>query len=306
MSAGDLTQFAMRAGFVGLGFGGLQGSYSDMQKACDAASRLFAAVDGTATPTAEDAAIATPTAGTRGHLQLDQVCFGYQSDQPAVLSSVSLQVAPGSIVGVAGRSGVGKSTLFSLASGLYRCNGGSVLLDGVPLGGAAAQEWAGNNIGAVEQDAVLLSGTIQEAIGYGLAGASLEEIQAAARAAHAHDFICKLPEGYSTQVGPRGSALSGGQRARVALARAVLKKPRLLLLDEVTAGLDKENEQVLVATLQGLCTGGCSVVVFTHSQAVMQACNLLHLLVDSSTVVSGTYDELCKSVHWKECSQVRL
>ena len=272
--------------------------------------------------------------GSRGHVELKGVTFAYPTrPTECVIENLSLTIKAGSITAVTGKSGSGKSTLVNIVSGLYRPQQGSVVLDGVSLSpDATLLEDIRQAVGVVEQSANLLSGTIHEAIAYG-GGAAFEidpavsgavhtattlttdaseaaellrrseeqradelkrRVIAAAKLAGAHNFIVGLPAGYDTPVGSRGKQLSGGQQARVAIARALLREPRLLLLDEATAGLDASAEGELLDILRNLVQGSgsfnCTVLFFTHSPAVCSAADTVHRMsaATRNIVASGS------------------
>jgi putative ABC transport system ATP-binding protein len=318
MTPGSLTQFAMQSAFVCLGFSGLSTFYSDMVKTVDAAKRVFNIIDTakntdnttteshspTFTPTSETFIELVPEVSLKalgGHqplmLELSDVSFLYASrpDQP-VVKGISLVIAPRCITAICGRSGCGKSTLLGIIAGLYKPSSGLVRLRESEGGekyspGDLDLKLLRSQVGVVEQLAGLLSGTIRQNISYGKEGASEEEIEMAARAAAAHDFITQLPEGYNTQVGVRGSLLSGGQRARVALARALIKDPACLLLDEATAALDKESESEIIRALISLSAHKV-VLVFTHSELLMQAAGVVHVMEEGKIVESGDFNSL--------------
>jgi len=305
MTAGSLTRFAMTSVFVGLGFSGLSTAHGDMLRSLDAADRIFQVVDkgaaGQAKAQAKAASVAvvkTATAETKSppSLVLDKVVFSHSSRTDPVLRGLSLRIEGFGLTAVVGKSGAGKSTLLSLLCGLLRPSSGAVLLDGsqvtdMPRG------WLQSKCGVVEQRVGLFSGSVRDNIAYGVIPSSetpqvpIEDVVAAAKAAHAHDFISSFPEGYETPVGEGGSRLSGGQSARVAIARAVIRSPRYLLLDEATAALDQENEAEIVSLLQGLAVSR-AVVVFTHSEALMKGAARVVVLKDGAAAHSGTYAEL--------------
>ncbi len=180
-----------------------------------------------------------------------------------VLQGVDLEISPGQVVAVVGASGAGKSTLLALLLGLYAPTAGGIALDGHEVGGLDPA-WLRRQLGLVEQEPALFTGTIADNIRYGNPEASDAEVEAAARAAGAHDFITAFPEGYATPVGERGRAqLSGGEKQRVTLARALAKDPPVLVLDEATSALDRESERAVQAALER-AVGGRTVVLVAH------------------------------------------
>jgi ATP-binding cassette subfamily B protein len=193
-------------------------------------------------------------------------------------------------VALVGPSGAGKSTVFSLILGFNSPESGDVLFDGTPAPRLALHALR-SQIAIVPQEVLLFGGSIRENIEYGRPGATLEEIQQAAKQANAHDFIAALPEGYETLVGPRGTKLSGGQRQRLAIARAILADPRILLLDEATSALDSESERLVNEALERLMEGRTSLVIAHRLSTVRHADRIL-VFNQGRIVESGTHDEL--------------
>ena len=216
----------------------------------------------------------------------DDVSYGYQARQP-VLRRVSFSAPPGSVTAVTGPNGAGKTTLLSLLMGLDLPTSGCILLDKVPLVSLRISDYR-RSLGVVLQQTHLFRGTIRENICYGRPQASLAEFRRAARSAHCEEFVERLPQGYDTQVGEWGVRLSGGQRQRIAIARAILRNPRILLLDEATAGLDSESEQLFQEALAALCSGRTTFVI-THRLATLQRADQVLVLRAGAIVERGTY-----------------
>jgi len=228
LTPGALTKFALQSAFVGLGFSGLSVFYEDIRKGLDAAKRIFQLLDDeadtltadTTSTIATDSLVQLETRGTiEPRLELRNISFQYKSRDTPVLSDLNLLIEPRSITAIAGRSGSGKSTIMAILAGLYVADQGSIAIGAVDVSNHCELR---KSVGVVEQTAGLLSGTITSNIAYGKDGATMDEIELAARQADAHEFISALPDGYNTQIGELGSLLSGGQKARIALARALV------------------------------------------------------------------------------------
>jgi ATP-binding cassette subfamily B protein len=226
----------------------------------------------------------------RGHVRLDQVTFRYEEDGKNVLQSVSLEVLPGQRVGLVGRSGSGKSTLIKLLLGFYAPSSGAVEIDGFPM----SDVWLPSlrkQIGIVPQDVFLFHGTVRENLSQTNPAASLAQVVEAARQAGAHDFIAALPNGYETMLDPSGSNVSGGQRQRLAIARALLQHPRLIILDEATSALDNEAERHFLHNLDALFHDR-TVFMIAHRLATVRNADLIVVLDRGTIVEQGTHDEL--------------
>ena len=215
---------------------------------------------------AEDA---TPLPAGPGEVRFENVSFGYQAEHP-VLSDITLTFGAGQTTALVGPSGGGKSTLMNLVMRLYDPTAGAVLIDGAPVAKATFASLR-DKISFVGQDTFLFSGTVLHNIGLGRADATEEQIIAAARAANAHEFIEKMPQGYQTPVGENGGNLSGGQRQRLAIARAILRDSPILLLDEATSALDSESEALVQQALERLSEGRTTIVIAHRLSTVMEA-----------------------------------
>ena len=210
-------------------------------------------------PDIRDAPDAIEAQALRGEITLDHVSFGYDAAAP-ILDDVCLKVRPGERVALIGASGAGKSTLVSLLLRLYEPSAGTISIDGRPLA-AYTRESLRREIGIVLQDTVLFGASIRENVAYGRPDATLEEVEQAARLAQAHDFITQLPDGYDALVGERGCLLSGGQRQRLCLARALLKRPAILILDEPTSAIDPESAAAVERALASIHAGRTLLVI---------------------------------------------
>ena len=194
----------------------------------------------------------------QGRIDIDRAGFRYGNR--TVLRDFSLSIEPGEMIGLVGQSGSGKSTLINLICRFYDPSEGSVRIDGVDIRNLALTDYR-RHIGLVLQEPFLFFGTIADNIAYGKPEATRQEIVAAARAAHAHDFILRLPQGYDSLVGERGQGLSGGERQRISIARALLINPRILILDEATSAVDTETEQEIQRALDNLVQGRTTIAI---------------------------------------------
>jgi ABC-type multidrug transport system fused ATPase/permease subunit len=282
----NFVSFILFSIFVGASLGSFPEIISQFQQTTGATERLRELLDERPERTDGDERVRLA-----GALEFSGVSFRYPSRPDVqVLEDLSFTVEPGQRVALVGPSGAGKSTTFSLILGFNDPEKGEVRFDGraataIALGALRSQ------IAIVPQEVLLFGGSIRENIEYGKPGASLEEIQEAARLANAHDFIAKLPDGYETLVGPRGTKLSGGQRQRIAIARAILADPRILLLDEATSALDSESERLVNEALERLMQGRTSLVIAHRLSTVRHAERIL-VFNHGRIVESGTHDEL--------------
>ena len=220
-------------------------------------------------PDVEEKPEAKKLSRAEGSIHLQNVTFGYDGGAP-VLSEINLHIQPGEVVALVGPSGAGKSTLVQLIPRFFDPQSGQILLDGTDLRDANLRSLR-SQIGVVAQETLLFSGSVRENLLYGKPGASDEEIERAARAAHAHEFLEKLPDGYHTQLGERGAKLSGGQKQRIAIARAFLCDPRILILDEATSALDSESEALIQKALAKLMQGRTNIVIAHRLSTILGA-----------------------------------
>lgn len=256
------------------------------QKAAAGAKRIFDILD-------HVSSVPEPTQPVHlkhvsGALELQNVCFRYGTR--TILQDVNLTIAPGEMIGLVGHSGSGKSTLVNLICRFYDVAEGSIRLEGVDIRSLAVSDYR-RNIGLVLQEPFLFFGTIAENIAYGKPEASREEIIAAARAAHAHEFILRLPQGYDSLVGERGQALSGGERQRISIARALLIDPPILILDEATSSVDTETEMEIQAALDNLIRGRTTLAI-AHRLSTLRRANRLVVLDRGQVVEEGQHEEL--------------
>jgi ABC-type multidrug transport system fused ATPase/permease subunit len=250
----------------------------------------------------EDLPDAVPAPPLEGRLTFRNVSFAYPVEhedgsratgRPPVLNEIDFEVAPGEVVALVGFSGAGKSTIAQLVPRLYDPDDGEVLVDGLPVRGVTLASLR-SQVSVVLQETVLLSGSVAENIGYGIADATQQDIEAAARMANAHDFIVGMPEGYETKLGERGSTLSGGQRQRIAIARAFIRRAPILILDEPTTGLDQESAQSVVGALRTLMRGTTTLVI-SHDPGLIRCADRVMVISGGRIVESGRHDALLRS-----------
>jgi len=258
-----------------------------MNRATSSAHRVFEVLD--SKPEVQDGPAPVRLTPVQGRVTFENVTFAYDGVRQ-VLRSISFDVAPGELIGLVGPSGGGKSTVVNLIARFYDVSGGSVKIDGVDVRALDTGHYR-EQLGMVLQDPYLFHGTVLENIRYGLPQATLGEVIAAAKAANAHDFICKLGQGYDTMVGERGHTLSGGERQRVSIARAILHNPRILILDEATSSVDTETEREIQEALERLIAGR-TVFAIAHRLSTLRRASRLFVLEDGKLAESGTHREL--------------
>lgn len=287
MTIGELTSFVLYTFTVAFGLGALSSVWEDLVKALGAGERVFELLERTSTVVSGDRRLER----VEGVVRLEEVVFAYPSraDVP-VLDGVSLELRRGEVVALVGHSGAGKSTVAALLSRFYDPQGGTIRLDGEDLRDLDAS-WLREQVGVVSQEPILFATTVGDNIRYGRPTASQAEVEAAARAAHAHGFISTFPEGYKTLVGERGVRLSGGQKQRVAIARAILKDPRVLILDEATSALDAESEHLVQEALRSLMTGRTTLVI-AHRLSTVKEADRVVVLDRGRVVQSGPHGQL--------------
>ena len=256
------------------------------QKAAAGAKRIFDILDHVSS--VPEPVRPVHLAGVTGRLELREVAFRYGSR--SVIRGLNLAVNPGEMIGLVGHSGSGKSTLVNLMCRFYDVTGGAILADGVDIRSVPVAEYRAN-IGLVLQEPCLFFGTIAENIAYGRPGASRAEIVAAARAAHAHEFILRLPQGYDSLVGERGQGLSGGERQRISIARALLIDPRILILDEATSSVDTETEKEIQKALDNLVRGRTTIAI-AHRLSTLRKADRLVVMDRGRIVEIGQHEEL--------------
>jgi subfamily B ATP-binding cassette protein MsbA len=287
LSIGTLTGFLLYGITIGSSLATIASLYGQFREGTGAVTRVFEILD--TEPTILDRPGAQEVVRARGALTLEHVWFSYDRSHD-VLRDVSLEIPAGEVLALVGPSGSGKTTLVGLLPRLWDVTRGSIRLDGTDVRELTTASLR-RQMGLVPQEAVLFGGTVRENIRYGRLDATDDEIEAAARAANAHEFISVLPEGYDTIVGDRGSRLSGGQRQRIAIARAILKDPPILLLDEATSSLDNESERLVQDALDRLMVGRTTVIV-AHRLSTIRAATRIAVLDDGWLVELGSHEEL--------------
>ncbi|MBQ5758938.1 MAG: lipid A export permease/ATP-binding protein MsbA [Schwartzia sp.] len=262
-------------------------AFGTMQQALAAADRVFAVMD--LPEMIADKLDAKPLPKVTGRVKVDNVSFSYNEEAPAV-KNISFEVKPGQMIAFVGPSGAGKSTIANLLPRFYDVTEGSITVEGMDVRDVTLSSLR-EQIGIVPQETMLFSGTVWENIRYGRLDATNEEIVEAAKAANADEFIRQLPNGYDTKLGERGVNISGGQRQRLAIARAILKDPQILILDEATSALDTESEKVVQAALDRLMVGRTSFVIAHRLSTILGADRIL-VLDHGEIVEDGTHEEL--------------
>jgi subfamily B ATP-binding cassette protein MsbA len=267
--------------------GEFAGVYSQIREANGAASRIFEILQTPIEPhQAEEAAELPPV---QGSVRFHEVSFGYEPDE-LVLEKINLEVKPSEVIALVGPSGVGKTTLVNLIPRFFDPTEGWIEMDGQNIMDVTLQSLR-SQIGLVPQETFLFGGTIADNIAYGNLDATREAILSSAKAAYAHDFIESLPKGYDTEVGERGLKISAGQRQRIAIARALLKNPRILILDEATSALDSESEKMVQMALDSLMKNRTTFVIAHRLSTIMNADRIL-VMKDGRIVEQGSHEDL--------------
>ena len=261
--------------------------YGTVQRAMAAIDRVFGVLD--MEETIRDRKNAVPLPEIEGRVAVKDVSFSYKEGAPA-LSHVSLEASPGQLIAFVGPSGAGKSTIANLIPRFYEVNEGAIEIDGHDVRDVTLDSLR-EQIGIVPQETMLFSSSVRENIRYGRLDATDKEIEEAARAANAEEFILQLPEGYETKIGERGLNLSGGQRQRISIARAILKNPRVLILDEATSALDTESEKIVQAALDKLMVGRTSFAIAHRLSTIFNA-DCIYVIDGGRIVERGTHEEL--------------
>lgn len=287
ITAGALVAFLTYAVNISNPIKRLTRVIGNIQKALAAAQRVFMIID--MPEEIAESRDAKQLPEVSGKVEFQNVSFAYD-DKGNVITDLSFSVKPGEVIAIVGPSGAGKSTIANLLPRFYDVNKGDIKIDGHSVREVTLDSLR-EQVGIVPQETMLFNGSVYNNILYGRLDATKEEIEAAAKAANAHDFIMQLTDGYETKLGDRGVNLSGGQRQRIAIARAILKNPRILILDEATSALDTESERVVQEALDRLMVGRTSFVIAHRLSTVKNADKIL-VLEKGNLVESGTHDEL--------------
>jgi ATP-binding cassette subfamily B protein len=287
LTIGGVVQFIMYLGMLAMPIRALGMVTNMYSRSMSAGERILEILD--TTSQVKDKPDALVLDKLKGQVAFEDVSFSYAENAPA-LHSISFSVQPGQLVALVGASGSGKSTIINLILRFYDVSGGRITMDGVDIRDISLASLR-KNIGTAQQDVFLFSTTIRNNIAYGMPDATLEQVTAAAKAAQIHDFIMSLPDGYETWVGERGHTLSGGEKQRVTIARAILKNPSILILDEITSSVDAETERLIRRAVDELIKGRTTFII-SHRLPIITNADLILVIKDGQIVERGKHQEL--------------
>ncbi len=263
----------------------------DVSRCLDAASRIFEIIDSVPTVKPPQNPAKIGEVGLKGDISLKNVSFEYEAGVP-VLKDISLDIKAGQFYGIVGKTGAGKSTIINLISRLFDPTNGNISIDGINVRDIAFEDLR-KSIGIVSQETYIFMGTVADNIRYARPDATMEEVVEAAKNANAHDFILKLPEGYDTTIGSGGADLSGGERQRISIARALIQKPNILILDEATASMDTRTERKIQNAIDNLKKGR-TVIAIAHRLSTLREADTLCVIENGEVKERGTHDELIR------------
>ncbi|HYF92659.1 MAG TPA: ABC transporter ATP-binding protein [Symbiobacteriaceae bacterium] len=287
VTVGQVTAFILYLNRFFMPVRDLSQVYNVLQAAIVSAERVFEVLD--QVPEVQDAPDAQPMLRVAGEVVFEDVTFGYDADKP-VLKGVNLRAEPGETIALVGPTGAGKSSIINLLARFYDVQGGRVLVDGIDVRSVTQNSWR-SQLGVVLQDTFLFSGTVRDNIRYGRPTATDAEVEAAARAVGADEFICRMAKGYDTPVNERGSKLSVGQRQLIAFARALCADPALLILDEATSNIDTYTEALIQQALKTLLKGRTSFVI-AHRLSTIRSADRIYYVDEGTVAEQGTHEEL--------------
>jgi ATP-binding cassette subfamily B protein len=287
LTIGNLTQFVLYLGLLSMPVRRLGFLINNLSRVASAGQRILEILD--AESQIEENPHAIQLGKVKGQITFDNVGFSYDSMSPT-LKNITFTVQPGQLVALLGGSGSGKSTIANLIPRFYDVGAGRIMIDGTDIRNTTLASLR-KNVGIVQQDIFLFSATIQDNIAYGAIDASMEDIITATRAAHLHDFVVSLPEGYNTWVGERGITLSGGERQRLSIARTLLVNPGILILDDSTSSVDTETERRIRQALNKLIKGRTTFII-THRLPIIKNADLILILKNGEIMEMGKHSEL--------------
>jgi ATP-binding cassette subfamily B protein len=287
MTVGQITQFILLMSMMMMPIRRLGMMVNLFSRTSSAGQRILEVLD--AESDVKEKPGAVELSRVKGQVSFHDVSFGYDNVSP-VLKNISFEVKPGQLVALLGESGSGKSTIANLLARFYDVSSGKILVDGIDIRDVTLSSLR-RNVVTAQQDVFLFSATIRENIAYGAVGAGMDKIIEVAKAAYLHNFIQALPQGYETWVGERGDTLSGGEKQRLSIARALLVNPAILILDDSTASVDSETEKLIRQALDKLIQGRTTFII-THRLPIIQNADLILMLKDGELVEKGTHTEL--------------